>query len=79
MISEMLNEGEKKILMAFADNDMSVQRTAKFLHTDSQTLLQCLADIGKKFEVNIHKFWTLYFVIAALFGEEGNNAERKAP
>ena len=77
MVTEMLNEGEKRILLAFADNDMSVQRTAKFMHTDSQTLLLCLKNIGDKFNVNMHKFWTLHFMISTLLGEEERNAERK--
>ena len=61
---------EKDLLLAFADNNMSIRQTAEALHVDRRTVTNRLEGIYKRVGADPHRFWTLHYLIAYVLGEE---------
>ena len=68
---------ERELLMAFADTNMSITKTASVLEVDRRTVINRLEAMYKRIKVDPHQFWTLYYLIAYILGE-GDLDERKA-
>ena len=68
---------ERELLLAFADNNMSITKTALSLEIDRRTVVNRLEAIYRKVKVDPHQFWALYYLIAYILGE-GDLDERKA-
>ena len=64
-----LSSFDIEVLSAFANNDMKLANTAKFLACDKRTVAKHLVAINKKTGLNPRRFWDLAKLARKIAGE----------
>ena len=64
---------QAKIVLTFADNDMSIKRTADSLYMNSNTVARNLDKIQKQCGWNPRRFYDLCYLVGVAVKRHGNN------
>ena len=65
-----MTEIEKTVILAFAENDMNLSKTAIATHYDRNTIYYRLCCIRKKYGLNPKKFYDLIELVKMAKGSE---------